>query len=105
MLLILGPDLASRQQRDKREKESERIELKKEIGGSTVTSDALLISVCVASCLLKMSIQLLLGNIALTLYYNNFSRNSALVIFLTIKIKKLYILPAIAAGRQQYLLV
>lgn len=61
---------------------------KKEIGGSTVTSDALLISVCVASCLLKMSIQLLLGNIALTLYYNNFSRNSALVIFLTIKIKK-----------------
>lgn len=60
---------------------------KKEIGGSTVTSDALLISVCVASCILKMSIQLLLGNIALTLYYKNFSRNSALVIFLTIKIK------------------
>lgn len=27
--LILGPDLASTQQRDKREKESERIELKK----------------------------------------------------------------------------
>lgn len=69
-----------------------------------MTSDALLISVCVASCLLKMSIQLLLGNIALTLYYNNFFKNSALVIFLTIKIKN-YILPAIAAGRQQYLLV